>query len=352
MDGSQWAILLISWIGLTILFLAVKGILGSRLRALKRRRIALAGDVVGLLFERTRAFFLIIVALYFAVNLADAGPRTQALIGSLTVIAFAVQGILWGNALINFYLARYREQKLEEDAAAVMSMQAVGILSRLVLYSIVLLLALENLGIDITALVAGLGIGGIAVALAVQNVLGDLFASLSIVLDKPFVVGDFLVIDEFAGVVERVGLKTTRVRSLAGEQLVFSNSDLLESRIRNYKRMFERRIVFKIEIQYETPREKLPQVSKWLEEIVRAQEKARFDRAHFLAFGDYALVYEVVYYVLSPDYNTYMDIQQSINLAILDRFHEGGVEFAYPTQTIHAHVAGDNGSQTVQTVVE
>jgi len=195
-------------------------------------------------------------------------------------------------------------------------------------------MALDNLGIDVTALVAGLGIGGVAVALAVQNVLGDLFASLSIILDKPFVIGDFLVIGEYMGSVEYVGLKTTRVRSLSGEQLVFSNSDLLKSRIRNYGRMYERRVVFNIGVTYDTPRELLKRIPGMIRAAVEAQDKTRFDRSHFMKYGDYALQFETVYYVLSPDYNVYMDIQQAIYLIIHEDFEQNHIDFAYPTQTL------------------
>jgi small-conductance mechanosensitive channel len=198
----------------------------------------------------------------------------------------------------------------------------------------VLLLDLYNLGVNITALVAGLGVGGIAVALAVQTILGDLFASLSIVLDKPFVVGDFLVVDDMLGAVEYVGLKTTRIRSLSGEQLVFSNSDLLSSRIRNYGRMFERRVSFDVGVTYQTPRDKLIKIPVIIRDAVEGQDKTRFDRSHFKAYGDFALVFESVYYVLGPDYNEYMDIQQAINLHLHECFEQEGIEFAYPTQTV------------------
>ena len=182
-----------------------------------------------------------------------------------------------------------------------------------------------------TMLIAGLGIGGIAIALAMQNVLGDLLASLSIALDKPFKVGDFLTIGEEKGTVEHIGIKSTRLRSISGEQIVMSNSDLLSSRVRNFGLLFERRINFKIGIVYETPREKIKQVPKILEEAIRAQPKTRFDRAHFTAFGDFSLNYEAVYFVLDPAYGTYMDVQQAINLRIHEEFEKAGIEFAYPT---------------------
>jgi small-conductance mechanosensitive channel len=213
-----------------------------------------------------------------------------------------------------------------------------------VLWAVVALLALDNMGFDITALVAGLGVAGIAVGLAVQNILGDLFASLSIVLDKPFVIGDFIVVDNLPGTVERIGIKTTRVRSLSGEQLVFSNADLLKSRIRNYRRMTERRVVFSVGVTYETGEEKLGTIPGILRGIVEAQGNVRFDRAHFQSFGDSALVFEVVYYILTPDYSRYMDIQQEINFAIHRRFTAEGISFAYPTRTLWLRNAGTQAS--------
>jgi small-conductance mechanosensitive channel len=205
---------------------------------------------------------------------------------------------------------------------------------RLALWSVILLLALDNLGVDVTALVAGLGVGGIAVALAVQNVLGDLFASLSIVLDKPFVIGDFVNVGELVGTVEHIGLKTTRVRSLSGEQIVFSNADLLGSRIRNFGRMYERRVVFTIGVTYQTPRSKLIAIPRIIREAVEARQKTRFDRSHFKEYAASSIDFETVYFVLDPNFNAYMDIQQEINLQIHERFEAEGIEFAYPTQTV------------------
>jgi small-conductance mechanosensitive channel len=214
------------------------------------------------------------------------------------------------------------------------TLSIIGVVVRAVIWAVVLLLTLDNLGVDITALVAGLGIGGIAVALAVQNVLGDLLASLSIALDKPFVVGDFLIVGEFMGSVEYIGIKSTRLRSLSGEQIVMSNADLLGSRVRNYGRMQERRVVFAVGVTYETPREMVEAIPGMIREIVQAQDNIRFDRCHFAKFGPASLDYEAVYYVLSADYNQYMDTQQRINLRIFEAFALRGIEFAYPTQKI------------------
>ena len=207
---------------------------------------------------------------------------------------------------------------------------------------LVALVALDTAGIDITALVAGLGVGGIAVALAVQNILGDLFASLSIVLDKPFVIGDFIIVGDMMGTVEHIGMKTTRVRSLSGEQLVFSNTDLLSSRIRNYKRMQERRALFRFGVTYQTSRDLLARIPEVVREVIEGRDETRFDRAHFAGFGDSSLDFEVVYYMLVPDYNAYMDTQQAVNLELVGRFEEIGIDFAYPTRTVFVEHPSDS----------
>jgi small-conductance mechanosensitive channel len=197
------------------------------------------------------------------------------------------------------------------------------------------LLVLDNLGFDVTALITGLGVGGIAVALAVQNVLGDLFASVSIVIDKPFVVGDSIAIGDFVGTVESVGLKTTRLRSVSGEQIVMANSDLLQSRIRNHKRAVQRRNVFGIGVTYDTPPEQLRRVSEIVREAIEAEgERARFDRAHLMRFGASSLDFEAVWFTLDPDYKLYMDQQERIFLRVLEKLGEAGIELAFPTQTV------------------
>jgi small-conductance mechanosensitive channel len=236
-------------------------------------------------------------------------------------------------------MRHYREQE-GMDGGRKTTLSALTFLGRLALFSLLLLLALENLGIDITALLAGIGIGAVAIGLALQNILSDLFASLSIVLDKPFEIGDFVIVDDLMGTVENVGLRTTRVRALSGEQLVFSNNDLIQSRIRNYGRLRERRVVFHVGVTYDTPSEKLREIPELVREIVEARDRVRFDRSHFQGFGDFSLNFETVYWVLEPDYALYMDVQQEINLALVDAFAERAIEFAYPTQTILVHRAG------------
>jgi small-conductance mechanosensitive channel len=252
----------------------------------------------------------------------------------VAVVALGVQAGLWLTILIGGGVRLWVSEAGAKSGAVQTTLGTLRFLIHLVVWSAVTLIVLANLGVDVTALVAGLGVGGVAVALAVQNVLGDLFASLSIVLDQPFEVGDFIIVDDLMGTVERVGLKTTRVRSLSGEQLVFSNANLLSTRIRNYQRMRERRVVFTVGVTYQTPRALVREIPEIIREVIAAVPLTRFDRAHFREFGDSALLFEAVYYVLDPDYNRYMDIQQQVNLGLMERFSAQGIEFAYPTQTV------------------
>ena len=296
--------------------------------------------------KRTKWLFILILALYVGAIVLTLPTNVRTVVNAVMIVALLIQVGLWAMAATNVLLEQYRQRKLAEDPSGLTTLSLLNFMSKIVIWSLVLLLVLDNMGVNITALVAGLGVGGIAVALAMQAILGDLFASLSIVLDKPFVVGDFLSIADLLGTVEYVGLKTTRLRSLSGEQLVFSNSDLLNSRIRNYGRMFERRVVFKIGVTYQTSRENLIKIPTIIRQAIEQQDKTRFDRSHFMEYGDFALNFESVYYVLGPDYNMYMDIQQAINLYIHEQFEQEGIEFAYPTQTLFVEQARGLGQAT------
>ncbi|MBN1397353.1 MAG: mechanosensitive ion channel family protein [Bacteroidetes bacterium] len=277
---------------------------------------------------------MLVIAVYGGSKVLVLHPKASSAIEILLILISLLQTGIWGNRIISFFITNILTKR-DIAAGENKSIQSIfRLVGRILLWSVILLLALDNLGVNITTLIAGLGIGGIAVALALQNILGDLFASLSILLDRPFETGDFIIVGEYMGTVEHVGLKTTRLRSLSGEENVFSNTDLIQSRIRNYKRMSERRIVFLIDVVYQTPYDKLCNIPAIIKEIIDAQKLARFDRAHFKNFADSSLKYEVVYYVSSPDYNTYMDIQQNINLEIFKRFQHEQIEFAYPTRTV------------------
>ena len=330
----EWTVSVAVLIAILAVLFLVRRLSRGRLHKLAaesdRVFLKVAAHVVG----QTKGWFLMLIALNVSLRSIEAGDRFDVLFGRLLIIGMLVQMGIWAVAGLGRFMLLRRQKQLEEDAGAVAAMDIVGFLVRVAVWAIIFLLTLDNLGINITALVAGLGVGGIAVALAAQNIISDLFASLSIVLDKPFVLGDFLVIDDLAGNVEKVGIKTTRIRSLSGEQLVFSNNDLLGSRIRNYGRMSERRILFTIGVVYETPLEKLEQVPGIVQDIIVEQESARFDRAHFQKFGDYSLNFEIVYFVESSDYRLYMNIQQAVNYEIVRRFTEAGIIFAYPTQKL------------------
>jgi len=295
-------------------------------------------DVVVAIIRGSRSFFLAAAALVVAKTVLEAPDAADQVIWRLFFLALLVQVGLWGNDLVSaasrWYISR-EEHDGEADPSRVTAARAFALMGRLVLWSILLILTLDNFGVDITALVAGLGIGGIAIALAVQNVLKDILAYVSILVDQPFVIGDFLMVGDLSGTVEHVGVKSTRMRSLSGEQLVFSNEDLLSSRIRNYKRMFERRVVFSVGVVYGTPPGQLEAIPGLMKEAIEAQADVRFDRAHFKAMADFALTFEGVYYVLVPDYAAYMDRQQAINLQLYRKFGELGLEFAFPTQTLH-----------------
>jgi small-conductance mechanosensitive channel len=284
---------------------------------------------------RTRGWFILAAALYAGSIALDLPSRADRVLGLGIGLALLVQSVVWGNAVITLGVGRYVGRRVEQDASSATTAAVLSFLARLALWTVALLLALDNLGVDVTALVAGLGVGGIAVALALQNVLGDIFAAFSIMLDKPFRIGDFIVVDELLGTVEHIGLKTTRVRSLSGEQLVFSNADLLNSRIRNFKRMQERRVVFGFGVTYDTPADQLERIPAIVQRIVESRPLTRFDRAHFKSFGPSSLDFEVVYYVLTPDYNTRMDIQHAINLELCRQFGQLAIAFAYPTQTLY-----------------
>lgn len=251
----------------------------------------------------------------------------------LGIVLLTYMSIRFIISMIEYSLENYGKDRADIE---IRRSQLKGLLPavKIVIYGIGIVFLLDNLGFKITTIVAGLGIGGIAVALASQTILGDLFGYVCILFDRPFEVGDFLIIGDFLGSVEHIGIKTTRIRSLGGEQLIFSNTDLTNARIKNYKRMNRRRVVFKLGVIYQTPVEKLKKIPVIIKDIIDNIEMTTFDRAHFSAYGDFNLILEVVYYVELSDYNKYMDIQQQINLEIYSQFKEEGIEFAYPTQTL------------------
>lgn len=295
--------------------------------------------------KETRVPFMLAFSLLVGLSRLDLATSQQKWLQYAWVFILIAQVALWCNRLISVAMSRTYERQKATNPASATHLAMAGMVARILLWTVSALILLDNFGINISALVASLGIGGIAVALAAQNILGDLFSSVSIALDKPFVLGDYIVLGDYMGTVEHVGMKTTRLRSLGGEQIVISNTELLKNRIRNYKRMQERRILFEFGIAYETEIAMVEKIPQMIRAIIALNEPdVRFDRAHFKGYGDSALQFEVVYFVLSPEYNQYMDIQQRINLALLRLFKAEGVEFAYPTRTLYI-VAPHDGFQ-------
>ena len=327
-----WLISLAVALGILIVLRVVEQVLIVRAMKLAKKTSTIADDLVVGALRKTKNAYLLTASIFAGSLCLTLPPEVGSVLRTVMLVATLIQAGIWLSSALQIWLAKYRKE--QDDGASLMTMNTLSFLGRVVLWATILLLTLDNLGVDVTALVAGLGIGGVAIALAVQNILGDLFASLSIVLDKPFVLGDFIIVGDLMGSVEHIGIKTTRIRSISGEQLIFSNGDLLSSRIRNFGRMERRRVVFKLGVIYQTTADALERIPSIIRETVEAQEKTTFDRSHFGSYGDFSLDFETVYYVESADYNLYMDIQQAINLTLYRRFADEGIEFAYPTQTL------------------
>lgn len=323
--------------GIFVLFFAAFAV-GRRLvihrmaRLAERTETEVDDYVIGTL-KQTRWLLLALPAIYLASLALDLTARAREVTRTLAILSFLLQVALWALVSIDFWVERTRRRR-GRDAASATLLGALRFIFKLALWVVILLVALDNLGVNITALVTGLGVGGIAIALALQNILGDLLASLSIVLDKPFVIGDSITVGDFTGTVESVGLKTTRLRSVNGEQIIFPNGDLLQSRIRNWGRLVERRVVLGFGVAYATPPEQVERIPAMVREVIEAQDLVRFERAHLKAIGASSLDFEVVYWVPTPDQIVHMDRQQAVNLGLLRRFAEEGIGFALPTQTL------------------
>ncbi|WP_313070746.1 mechanosensitive ion channel family protein [Melaminivora sp.] len=317
----------------------------TRHASLHRERGTHAGaaSLIAQMLAGTSHTLILLAAVLVGLGLLDLPERWHARVGQLWFLALAAQIGLWGARAIGVAVERYRVHHgatSPGQVSASATLMSWGL--RTLLWATVALAILSNLGVNITAFIASLGVGGVAVALAVQNILGDLFASMAIAVDKPFEVGDFIVVGNVAGTVQKVGVKTTRIKALSGEQVVVGNTDLLKQTINNYRLMRERRIVFAFSIAQATPPDRVEAVSRAVGEIIRAVPKVRFDRAHFKSFGASSLDFEVVYIVEDADFNRYMDIQQRINLGILERLQALDVQLAVPVSRVQ--VAGQGGA--------
>ncbi len=286
-----------------------------------------------IIFQKTKLFFLLVLSIYIGAAWLTLPEKILLYLRTIFIFASWIQIGIWLNEIIVNYINLKSNQT--EDGEDRTTMNALKTILKIVLWSIIFILIVDNIpGVEVTALVTSLGIGGIAIGLALQNILGDLFSSLSISMDKPFIIGDFIQVDNFLGTVEKIGLKSTRLRSISGEQLIFSNSDLLNSRVQNFKRLERRRVVITLAVLYQTTPEQLRLIPDLIKTIFSNEDGLTLDRVHLANFGDFSINYELVYWVESADYNMHMDQKQEILLKIFDQFIANEIEFAYPTQSI------------------
>ncbi len=319
-----------------VLIKVFKLIILSRMKSLAKKTKMKYDDLFVKLIDKIGWPFYFVFAIYISLQVLVLPEIVSTSSYGLLIVVFGYYLIRSAGYVIDFgskTLIESRKERGEKVDRGVVNLLAN--LSKMVLWSIVILLIFSNLGYDTSALLTGLGIGGIAIALALQTVLSDVFAYFSIHIDKPFRLGDFIAIGTDMGVVEKIGIKTTRIRTLQGQELVVSNRELTDSRINNYKKMEQRRIVFSFGVDAETPTSKIKKIPGMVKKIITKLEHAKFDRVHFLKFSDFSLVFEVVYYITTPDYNLFMDTQQDINLGIMESLQKQGINMPYPTQTVY-----------------
>ena len=334
--GQLFAVIVagtVTWLLLTLL----RKILIKRMAKHTQMPAACLRDLI----LQTGSFFIIIFSVFVGLKLMSLPAKIQLIIDRSFYLIIIFQIGIWGQKIYRSLLKQERVKVFVEQRLAKGALQTIDTIIYVMLWSTLALLMISSLGFDVGPLIAGLGIGGIAIAFGVQNTLQDIAASISILVDKPFMVGDLIAVDEYKGTIEYIGIKTTRMKSIWGEQIVFSNSDLLKSRIRNYKQLYERRVVFDVRVPYETPYSKVREVPAALRSAVESLDKVRFERAHLKEFAEFSFAYEIVYFVLDPDYTFYMDVQQKINILIMDYFEKEGIAFACPERKITVNRVND-----------
>jgi len=324
--------LLIFFAGIIIILL-IKSLILRRLRTWSEKTDTTIDDFLVKIFEKKLIPVLYFGAFYLSTKLLTLSRFADKVVTIAGIVFLSILGIRFLVALLNYSIESYWI-KNEVDENRRKSLKGIITVTKFIVWGIGITFLLDNLGFEISTVIAGLGIGGIAIALAAQTVLGDLFSYFTIFFDRPFEIGDFIIIGDFRGTVEYIGIKTTRIRSLDGEQIVISNTDLTNSRVRNYKRMNTRRVNFKLGVTYQTTLEQLKDIPGIITEIIKGIDETVFDRAHFSSYGDFSLNLDVVYYVQDRDYAKYMNIQQEINFRIMEEFNKHNIEFAYPTQTL------------------
>ncbi|MBX2946472.1 MAG: mechanosensitive ion channel family protein [Cyclobacteriaceae bacterium] len=333
---QEYAIATAIIVGGILLLRLFRNNLLKRLKAFADRTDNKIDDYIVMGLERFGLPILNYAIFYWGVHylhLSDRISRLVTVVTSAVIVYFVIRIIL---TVIRKALETH-VLKQENGEAKLKQITGIMVVINIAVWALGAVFLFDNLGYDVTAIITGLGIGGIAIALAAQNILGDLFNYFVIFFDRPFEVGDFIVVDDKRGTVEFIGIKTTRIKSISGEQLVISNSNLTGSRIHNFRRLEKRRALFNIGVVYGTPLEKLKRIPEIITKIVESEPLTTPDRVHFAMYGDFSLNFEVVFFVESADYKQYMDIIQDVNFRIYEAFENEGIEFAYPTQTIHLH---------------
>ena len=316
----------------------IRNILLKRIHAWARRSETPIDSSLILRIQKYLLPLLYSAALYFSFKILHVIPAISNAVELAMKTFMAVWCAAFASSVLIAVFNKYWDAK-SPDSKNKMAVHWIGKALGAIIWMIAAILLMENLGINVSTLVAGLGIGGIAIAFAAQAVLEDMFSFVTILFDRPFEIGDFIVAGEQMGTVEHIGIKTTRLLSIGGEELIFSNKDLTNSRVQNYKRMEKRRTLFHIGVAYDTPLEKLKEIPELMKNIIRPIEGAGFDRAHFSAYTETGLNFEIVYYVLSSDYNQYMDIQQEINFRIKEEFEQRRIRFAFPAPVLYMQAA-------------
>ncbi len=329
---QSWLIALGLFVALAITITVFRSIVVNRLKKWTLKTKTTLDDFAVSIIERSVIPLLYIVAFYASVNTLTTAPAFDRVLRIAFLFASTFFVLRAVSAVVRQFVFSFI--KYEDSEAKAKQAKGLLVIVNVTIWILGLVFLIDNLGYDVTTLITGLGIGGIAIALAAQAILGDLFSYFVIFFDRPFEIGDFIIVDDKMGTIEYVGVKTTRIRTLSGEQLICSNTFLTNAQVHNYKRMEQRRVVFKIGVTYQTPKEKLQQIPEMVNSIIRDTSEVRLDRGHFSEFGDFSLNFEFVYYVLSSDYTIYMNKQQSIYLGIVAAFESENIEFAYPTQTL------------------
>jgi len=317
-----------------ILIRIVRSIIIRRLKPLAEKSETQLDDVLLHMVEKSILPILNIITVHFALHFITIQPKPAKIINAGLAVAMAFFVIRLVTSVLEELLEAW-VKKQDPSGEKQKQMKGILLVIKLIVWLTGLVFLLDNLGYNVTAVVTGLGIGGVAIALASQAILGDLFNYFVIFFDRPFEIGDFIIVDDKNGIIEHVGVKTTRIKTLSGEQLVISNTDLTNSRIHNYKKMQRRRIVFRIRVSRETSRQQVAAIPGIIRSIIETTEGVTFDRSHFMDVGDYSFDFETVYYIESPDYPVYMDKHQSVLLRLFEEFETKGIRFASPTRRVY-----------------